>query len=46
MTVEQLINILAPTPVSALLYARTAGDVDAFEESSKQYLFPPFRRRN
>jgi len=27
------------TPVSEPLYARTAGDVDAFEESSNRYLF-------
>ena len=27
------------TPVSEPLYARTAGDVDAFEDSSNRYLF-------
>ena len=46
MTVGQPVNILAPTPVSALLYARTGGDLDAFEESSNRYLYPPFRRRS
>lgn len=32
------------TPIVEPCFARTGGDVDAFEESSNRYLYPSFRR--